>query len=128
MLDALTLATMRQTVQAFMADLVTIGNVASTKDRYGATAASVFTGTATNGQLRQPTASESRLLEPLRSQGHLGTETLQLDLPYGTVINSTNQVKTADNRIWRVVIVNTIPAYAVLVTATITLETVQTNE
>lgn len=124
-LDPKTLATMRSIQTAYMADTVQIGTVGTTKDRYGSESETFVLATTVKGQLSQPTASEARLLEPLRNQGILGEETQKLTLPYGSTLTTNHLIKTADGRTWQVIKADTTPAQAVQVEAFITIRTVR---
>lgn len=119
MVDVRTLATMRAAVAAYLLDAVEIGTVTVSHDRYGHET-EMFTGAASPAQLRDPSASEQRQIEPLRDAGYLGTETLILTVPHGTALAS--HVRTADGAIWRVVQVATPRALATHHEAVITRE------
>lgn len=124
-LDAKTLSIIRDIQVSYMPDTVTIHTATITRDRYGKETQSLSAGTSSRAQLSQPTATDNKLLEPQRLQGHLGSETLKIILPHGTTLTSDHKVKTADLRVWRVVKVDTVSAHAVQVEGFITIETVR---
>jgi head-tail adaptor len=125
--DPKMLVTMRAAVRCYMLDAVTIGTISTTHDRYGASTESFSASETLLAQLRQPRATETQLLDELRHQGALTTETLVVALPFGTSLTSATRIRTADDRLWRVVHVKPDPALAAHTECVITLETVKSS-
>jgi hypothetical protein len=125
MVDTNVLATMRHAVEAYMLDTVTIGVLSVAKDRYGSEIETFVAVATSKAQLRPPTFAERKMLEPLWDQGRLLGETYSLILPHGTAIANTNVIRTADDRVWKVVMADTVRSLDVQVTVFITAETLR---
>lgn len=95
-------AFMRSEVQKFMPDTVSIYSISTSYTSENGESKVRTLVTTSKGKLHDASGSEKRLLQTLVDEGTETIETAKLDLPYGTDIDATNEVLTADGKYWNV--------------------------
>lgn len=117
--DAKTMAMMRATVPNYYGTSLAIQNVAEALDSFGRATASYTTTLSTTGQVAAVSGQLQKLVDGLRTQGLLKTQTAVLSLTWGTVI-AVGQVVDIGGIKWNVVHVDTVATLGVQVLAIIT--------
>lgn len=108
---------LRQEVQKFMPDTITIVSVTITTNRYGQQSKTYTVVSTPKGKLYDASGNEKQLIATLVNEGVENIETLKLDLPYGTTLTTENEILTSDGKYWQIVQVNNTQDYKAMVQA-----------
>ena len=105
---------MRDEVQKFMPDTVSIVSVAISRDRYGKETKAYTVVSTVKAKVYDASGSERQLIAALVNEGTDTIETSKLDLPYATTITTDNEVLTSDGKYWQIVSTNSTQTFTAI--------------
>ena len=105
---------MRNEVQKFMPDTVSIVSVVISRDRYGVETKAYTVVSTPKAKVYDASGSEKQLIAAMVNEGTDTIETAKLDLPYGTTITTDNEVLSPDGKYWQVVSTNSTQTFTAI--------------